>query len=252
MNIPSFVTCVAIDFAHMNEFRLASQTWRKNRPEIWSNPLLLFADAGSGGEAPGWWVRWAKRVCDHPQISVVGVHDVPGSTQRHRMLSSLVYGPAEYVQSEWFIKIDCDTLCLKAENTWHPNWFVEKDPYNFVTASWGYTKGKEKWARLKAWAATIPQLRDLPEVPGFEDPVKDHIRHGRIISYFFWGRTEFMRELATLAPGPLLPIDSQDTFVWYCAKRLGRKYAAVRLKRYGFHHGARGMEKRVRAILEET
>lgn len=168
------------------------------------------------------------------------------------MLSALVYGTAEHVKTPWYIKIDTDTLCLKAENRWHENWFVEKDPFVFVTASWSYSKGIERWNRLKAWAATVPFFADRPEVEGAENPFKDHVRHSRIISFFFWGRTEFAREVAAIAPGPLLPIDSQDTFMWYCARRLGRKYAAVRIKKYGLHHGARGMEKRVRAIMEEA
>ncbi len=251
---PPFTTTIAIDMQHMGEFRLASQTWRKNRVEMWKNPLIVFADVGTSGESQGWWLRWLRRACDHPQISVVGVHDVPGSTQRHRMLSSLVYGPAAHVATDWFIKIDCDTLALKppASGWVHPNWFQEKEPYEYVTASWNYTRGKEMWANLLQWAETVPQFAGAPEAPGFLDPIKDHVRHPRIISYVMFTRTRFVREVVALHPGPLMPIPSQDTFLWYCGVRLQKRYAGVRMKKFGWHHGARGMEKRVRAILEEV
>ncbi len=167
------------------------------------------------------------------------------------MLSAFVYGVAEHCETDWFLKIDTDTLCLKAETRWHPAWWSGKENYSFVSGAWGYSKGIERWKRLQAWAATVPELACKPEVPGILEPGKDHVRHGRIISFFFWGRKAFMEELARLAPGPLMPIDSQDGFTWYCAHRLGRRYAAVRIKKFGLHHGARGMEKRVRAILEE-
>jgi len=243
--------------AHFQEFRLASQTWRKNRPEMWTNPMLIFADTSLRGESIGWWARKLHQACDHPALRVVGWPDVkplpgqPDASQRHRMLSVFVYGVAEEVKTAYFLKIDTDTLCIKSENRWHENWWNETNPFVFVTSAWGYSKSIDRWHRLKAWGATVPQLRDLPEVEGEENPLKDHVRHGRIISFFFWGQTEFMRELEKLAPGPLMPIDSQDGFVWYCAKRLGRRFAAVRIKKFGLFHGARGMEKRVKAIMEE-
>ena len=253
MQVPRFTTVVAVDAAHLGEFRLAHQTWKKCRPEIWENPLLIFADtalppAGTG-ESAGWWERLLARTCDHPDLRVVGWPACGGATNRHRMLSALVYGTAEHVGTDWFVKIDTDTLCLPCENRWHPNWFDEKENFEFVTGSWGYSKGIERWRRLKEWAAGVPELAMMPEAPGEEFPPKDHVRHQRIISFFFVGRTRFMREVAALAPGPLLPIDSQDTVVWYIAHRLGRRYAGVRIKRFGFHHGARGMEKRVKTIL---
>lgn len=252
---PPFSTIAVIDRQHWREFQLASLTWRKNRPEIWQpqNPLLIFVDAAMPpkGESAGWWERKLKRTCDHPNMRVIGWPDVSGSMQRHRMLSAFVYGVAQFCETELFCKIDTDTVCLQCANRYHHDWFNETNPYVFVTAQWGYSKGIERWNRLKAWAASIPALQGTPDVPGVEQPQKDHVRHQRIISYFMLGRTSFMREIAEIAPGPLLPIDSQDTFVWFMAKKLGKRYAAIRMKKWGFYHGARGLEKRVKQILEE-
>lgn len=257
MPIPAFTTVIVLDSEHWYEWLLAQQTWQRWRPEMWANPMIVFVDAAPPprGEAPQWWGRKIRRACDHPDLQVIGWPDIPGSlSHRHRMLSAFVYGAAEHVRTEWMLKLDTDTLALKppASGWTHPNWWREKDPWAFVTASWGYTKSQAMWQRLLKWGATVRAFDGRPEAPGVEDPAKDHVRHARIISFVFHVRMEFIRECAALHPGPFMPIESQDTWLWYCAVRLGRPWAGVRIKKFGWHHGSRGMEKRVKQILEAT
>lgn len=254
MNIPPFTTVTCIDHAHFKEWMLAAQTWKRWRPEIWQNPMLVFVDAARPpkGEAEQWWERKLRRCSDHPDLRVVGWPDVPGATQRHRMLSAFVYGAAEHVTTDWMLKLDTDTLALKppASGWTHPNWWREKEPWAFVTASWGYSKGIDMWHRLLDWIKSVPALANGYDLTGVEIPEKNHVRHQRIISYVFFARAEFIRECVALHSGPLMPIESQDTWLWAMAVKLGRPWAGVRMKKFGWHHGSRGMEKRVKQILE--
>ena len=252
LQVPHFTTCVAVDFAHWLEFQLAQRTWKQHRPEIWQNEMLVFVDAAPPpkGESAAWWRRKIERCCDHPKLKVIGWPDVPGATQRHRMLSAFVYGAAEHVKTEYLLKLDTDTLCLKSDNRWHQDWFDKKKNYCYVTSSWSYTRGVDMWQRLLEWAKTVPAFDGKPEVPGLIEPERNRVRHQRIISFFFLARMEFIRLAASLHPGPLMPIESQDTFLFYVATRLGLPRGACRIKKFGLHHGARGMEKRVRQILE--
>jgi hypothetical protein len=258
VKMPAFSTCVALDFAHFRELQLASQTWKKNRPEMWlpENPLIIFVDTARPpkGESIGWWWRKLERCIDHPHLQVVAWPDVPGSTQRHRMLSAFVYGVAEHAKTDIILKIDTDCLALKPPTSGyvHPNWWREKDPWAFVSSAWSYTKNIDMWHRLLKWCDTIPALANGPELPGREVPERNQVRHQRIISYVFFARTEFIRECASFHPGPLMPIESQDTWLWAMAVKLGRPWAGVRMRKFSWHHGARGMEKRVAAIMKEV
>jgi len=254
MLVPNFSTVIAIDLAHFKEFQLASLTWKKWRPEIWQNPMLVFVDTAPPprGESCGWWRRKIERCIDHPNMQVIGWPDVPGATQRHRMLSAFVYGAAEHVKTPYLLKLDTDTLCLPCppQSRWHQDWMDKRKNYCYVSGSWGYTRGIPMWRQLLEWAKTVPEFQGKPEVPGVIDEAKNAVRHQRIISFFFWAQTSFIKTVASLHPGPLMPIASQDTLCFYVATRLGLPRGACRIKKFGLFHGSRGMEKRVKQILE--
>ena len=135
-------------------------------------------------------------------------------------------------------------MALK-EGSWiNTEWFEAKGEEArpvFVSHPWGYTKPPDAIERLDNWADTIPQLRDFPRLNLVARPGWNMVRCRRIISWLFFARTDWTRQMANLCQGKL-PVASQDTFLWYCAARQRKPYRRVRMKRYGWAH-VRGLRK---------
>lgn len=242
----TYTTIIAADYEHLSELRLAMPTWKKNRPDMWQNPMICFCD---GVEAEGWWSRQFRQFCDHPNLKMVSVPHTSRVTQRHRMLSAFVYGVAEHVQTEHFLKIDSDCACMWNHPSWMPDEWIQPD-VQFVSSKWGYTRPPKLFHDCCEWAKGIEAFNGTPEAPGQLDESKNRVNHGRIISYVLLGRTDYMHRLRELAPGPLMPCGSQDTFLWYVATRLGLKYIRTKFSEWGFAHNRRKLAVRCQAAME--
>lgn len=247
--IPKFTTVVGVDYMHIQEFRLVWPTWTAFHREFLENPLLIVAD---GEQSAGWWRRQLQEFVHHGDVTVV-THNAKDCTQRAKMLSGLVFAPAEHLKTDWFLKIDTDVLATKGPKTWPlADWFQGEPPPVFTAPGWSYTKPATLYLQLADWAKTKPELRDLPEVPAQIHKPLGKCYHKRIISWMMFGQTSFLRQCAALASDtmPLLPSPSQDTYLWYCAERLGLKYNRHNMKQYGFGHSSRRLAKRCKEALE--
>lgn len=242
VNVPSkaekfeFTTIVAVDQAHLVELRLVWPTWRTNRPEILENPLLIVCDASNSE------VEWQKklRFVDHPNKRLV-LWDMPGIQQREKMLSSLVFVAAREVKTPWYLKLDTDTVATISGPWIRPEWFLPDEQGRvpaFVSHPWGYTKPANALELLDDWADGIPQLSHYPRL-NIRGPFgATAVRSKRIISWCFFGRTNWTAEVASYATDRL-PIPSQDTFLWYCAARRGDHFRRVGMKNCWRHVGRR-------------
>lgn len=246
-----FSTVLACDFEHIPEFRLSMPTWHRHRPEMWKNPMLIFCD---DREPTEWWGRqFRKFMPEHPDLRLIKWpgKPVPKVTQRHRMLSAFVYGVAQHCQTDWYFKIDSDTAAMFNHAAWWPaEWTEGPIKYELISSKWGYTKPAQYFIDACEWAKGVPALKDLPEVPGSYESPEGTCSHKRIISFVMLGRTAFLKELAEMHTGPLMPIPSQDGFVWYVCHRLGRPYLRPNLKNYGWAHNRRRLAKRAAAAME--
>jgi hypothetical protein len=244
-------TVLGVDYQQFARLRLVAPTWAKNRQEIYRHPLLCFC--AYPDESPGWWKRQISIVTGHPDIRVIGWPEFEGVSQRHRMLSAFTWGVAAYCETPWHFKLDLDCCVMPNEAKWPPEeWFSDEHNYQFIAPKWGYTKPAQMYLDLCKWGKTVPAFIDTAEAPGkWADPL-GKCKHGRIISYAMYGRTEFAKELARLADPPG-PVPSHDTFWWYVAERLGRPYLRVRnVGEYGFSHKSRGLGKRCKVAVEEV
>ncbi len=231
--IPEWSLVLAVDFHHLRELAMVSQTWAKNRPLIFKRPWVVFAD---DTESHLWWQRKLAIATGRSsaETKVVMWPRQIGGTQRGRMLSAFTWGVAEFCETPWHLKLDTDTVAMEDVSPWpNPEWF-EGSPV-FIGRKWGYTKPRQMFRDLIAWAKTQPVFDDAPEAPGDFHATKDRVGHPRIISHSMFGSTEFAKEVAALddAPGP---IPSHDTLWWYVAHRLGRPYLRLR-DAQGFAHG---------------
>jgi hypothetical protein len=149
------------------------------------------------------------------------------ASQRELILSAFVLGAAKYVQSDYWCKIDGDTIFTTDEDV-----FTEDDfNYDISSQRWGYSYGYmiddlRNWAKDK----NLPGKCPIGDVIINRDK---NFSHSRFISYICLHKTEFVRECATYC-GNRLPVASHDTYLWYMVSRLpNRKLKRGFLKHKG-------------------
>jgi hypothetical protein len=236
MEVPpmiDFTTVVAVDDEHLDELRLVWPTWRRNRPQIMAQPLLLICD----GCRP--LAEWKTRLSfvDHRDQRLVA-WNAAGLDQRAKMLNGLVHGPATFVTTPWYLKLDTDAVAVWPDEWICDEWFLADEAGHtpvFVASPWGYSKPSDVIQRLDDWADSIPDLNPHARLnipPGQE---AGRVWHPRIISWCFFGDTAWTRRMWALCEGRL-PVPSQDTFLWYCAARSGQFFRRVSMKALGWQH----------------
>ncbi len=246
--VPEFTTIVAVDETHLPELRLVWPTWRRHRPGLLERPLLIVCDQS---RSRSWWRRELGFV-DHPDRRIeVYRHD--GVDPRTRMLTAFVDAPGRWVETAWHLKIDVDAVAEEPADWPLPEWFAPdregREPV-FVSQPWGFTKPPDAIARLDDWADGVPSLADSERLDLVPAPDADRLKHPRITSWLFFGRTDWVREMAALREGPL-PVPSHDTYLWYCAARRGDPFRRVRMNRGWRHCGRRRrLERACRRALE--
>lgn len=225
----SFTTVVAVDSAHYSELLLSWKTWRKFRSEIWDNPLLVISDGTFDLSGLG-----------HNDVTVVPPMDGEFPTQREKMLNSLAFLPAYHCHTEWFLKLDTDTVAMWKQ-AWLPQEWLESKNV-FVASKWGYTKPASMQDELDAWACRERIGGRQPDRrPGMSNGVPV-AKCNRVTSYVMLCRTRFARDVAVRCLGRL-PVPSQDTVYWYLADRLGLPYLRVSMEKFGWRHGGSSIER---------
>jgi hypothetical protein len=164
--------------------------------------------------------------------------DLPNVCQREKMLNGFVFGPASSVRTPWYLKLDTDSAAVAHGDWLQMQWFVPSDdgkPPVFVTSPWSYTKPADAIERLDAWAESVPGLSEFPALNLHPQPGSQLLAHKRIISWCFFGLTQWTTVMASYCAGRL-PTGSQDTFLWYCAARRGEFFRTVRMSKFGWKH----------------
>jgi hypothetical protein len=230
-----FTLVVGVDEEHLAEWRLTWPTWARHRPELLGQPLLAVCDAA---RPESYWSR-TLGFLGHPRVTVV-TWQQPGVSQREKMLTGLTLAPAAHVRTPWFLKLDTDAVAA-APGDWLPDeWFAAdgrgREPA-FVASPWGYTKPADAILRLDDWGDGVPGLKGRPRIAPPAVAGATLVRHKRVISWCFFGRTAWLREV-TAPCGGRLPVPSHDTFLWYCAERRGDFYRRVRMANAGWAHVA--------------
>lgn len=235
MAIVPFTTVVGVDDQHAAELEVVWPTWRTYRPELLAQPLLLMCDAAKSSS------YWESRLrfLQHSNRRVIR-WDMHGVDQREKMLSALVYGPAQHVETPWYLKLDTDVVA-SAPLTWiRQEWFrpdVQGRLPVFISSPWSYTKPADAIERLDEWGNAQPAIKDHPPLSLPRLPGANCIRHRRIISWCYFGQTEAAREAAKLAPDRL-PVPSQDTYLWYLAFRRRQHFVTFPMHKLGWCHAA--------------
>lgn len=250
-NVPSFTTMVGVDNEHAEELEISWPTWQRFRPEILENPMLLICDGKYSAQ------YWRKRLSfvDHKQLSIE-LWSSPRESQRAKMLAGLTYGPCKWVSTDWYLKLDTDVIAVEHADWINRNWFLPNEAgitSAFIAPPWRYTKPANSLEELDKWANQISYFDGTAPLNLAVENGQKSIAYPRIISWCFFGNTHWTREIAALAPQGL-PVDSHDTFLWYCAHRLRHRFTRFRMKKLGWRHisNRRRLEKTQRIVLEQN
>jgi hypothetical protein len=115
--------------------------------------------------------------------------------QRYMMLSGFVHVPGRYVETEYWLKLDTDTIASGQPDWIDENWFnvhVEGEPRaNIVSHPWGYTKPPNQMLELDKWKEEHELFKNkltLDLRPS--TPQSSMVKHKRIISWCSFFHTQ--------------------------------------------------------------
>lgn len=166
-----------------------------------------------------------RKFLDHPNVKVVRWnYPHEGVGDREKMLAAFIFGAAEHVRTDYWMKLDFDTRPVRG---WWD--FPDFESSTIVSHRWGFTKMKSDENARDHWFNRLDSIFS-PGAPFFSkkyDPVKDfRIRHNRnglpmrFGSFAHIEKTAFTKRMADEIRskcGGKLPIPSQDTLAWYFA-----------------------------------
>ncbi len=225
---------LGIDRHHLEELRWTWPTWMHFKPELRSMPIIVFYDAQE--VIP----RNAAFLDDHPRVRWLPWEFPPAENQREKMISGFVHIPAREVETPWYLKLDTDTVATGPGDWIMQEWFgadgAGREPV-LVASSWGYSKPADVIHRLDDWGDTVPDLALHPRLNLPPPRSPDRICHPRFSSWIFFGRTDWTRRVAGWSTSTgKLPCPSQDTYMFYCARREGSYTVSKRMARFNWKH----------------
>lgn len=248
---------VGIDKKTFQQFLVTYPTWKANRPELFNMPWIIFFD---DTEQYGVTSREIEYLYRHLRVKDDRILFVPWTggtyeTQRQKMVTGHVYVPATHVKTRWFVKIDTDAIAHDSKPLWpDPTWFeANKDVGHnvMIGSAWGYTRAKgggplnddlDAWCEaLESWGDKVfstPRL-GIGELIGARDHRKGpKMFMTRLASWVCFQQTEWVRAMAfcfNVHCGAFgLPVPSQDTSLWYAAKRAGDPILYAKMAKRGW------------------
>lgn len=239
-----------VDRKHLQQLAMVWPTWRLHKPSLFVYPMIVFRDEKQVS------CDEIREVIDHPNLSIyswpmggVEYHGTPygdkwDEPQRKKMIAGFVHIAATFVRTPYWLKVDTDTVA-SGENNWiDESWFA--DTPAIIAHGWSFTKPANQMVLLDEW---VDKNKDNPVMEPLSEseplniipkPGWSRVRHSRIISWCAFFNTQFTKLCAAFANATCgafrLPVYSQDGFMWYCAKRLGRPIAKPNMKSRGWIH----------------
>lgn len=265
---PNITGVVAIDAKTIRQLELSHLTWHKFHPEMREWPWLVVYDceqitadtaqqvADTLSRKDGLTLRWPL---DGRQYE----------TQREKMLTAFVSAVPFAVETQFWMKLDCDSICVRPCENWIDlDWFTADahGHYNaWIASSWPYTKAKGGGGTLIDWCNSMELVGDRIygrntrlDLLSRLSSTKTKLLHPRMASWFSFYCTQWTRDIATMTAAAYrphyLPVPSQDTWMWYCAERGRYRRLAVRMlgKRRGWTNVPRyeTLSLRVKGLMQ--
>jgi len=234
-----FTLVTAVDKHHITELLKVWPTWVQHKKEMRNCPVHIIYDTGSLSMRDMLLLDFLRE--DNRNITLLPwvVPDNLYSSQREKMLTALTVLPPKYVKTRWFLKLDTDTFAVDNSKWIEDYWFNTHNSV-FIANGWGYTKPANAIECLDDWGDTIREIKKYPRLDIPYDPSWSRICHKRISSWVFFCKTDWAEKMAKYIKRDdgyyKLPVPSQDTYLWYVAKRMGYSYTTVKFKKMGWKH----------------
>lgn len=230
MNLKDITLVIGIDRQHLEELRWSWPTWMKFKPELREMPALVFYDPDEVNPSQ------AAFLNEHPDLRFLPWRMAGARNQREEMITGFVHVPAREVTTPWYLKLDTDALATGPGEWIKPGWFSADDRGRlpvFVSCSWHYSKPRYVIDLLDDWGDHVEALAGRPRLNLPYSSAGDRVLHRRIISWIFFGNTAWTRRVAGwVDPDGRLPFPSQDTFLFYCARRMGCRMIRERMSEH--------------------
>lgn len=238
-----YTTVLGVDRRHMRQLEWTWPTWARHKPSLLERPLLIFYDRGETYDDR------IRRIVLHPHLITAAWPPYEQSLdwgqptgqrwddpQRVKMLSGFVHVPAIHATTPYVLKLDLDVVATGRDDWVDPAWFAGQPA--IVAHAWTFTKPPDQMDRLDEWAERSRLAFPQPVLNMHPTPGSDRLGHRRIISWCGFFRTDVVRLAAELArrtcPHWRLPVNSQDGYLWYLAKRLGLPIVRPNMRRLGW------------------
>lgn len=172
---------------------------------------------------------------------------------REEMLSAFVFGTAEHVKTDYWLKLDADSFATDGRA------FIDDSMKKFAFCGhrWGYSRPHhirqlDEWAK-NHWKPKLKRAKPMIEDGRIE---KNRFYHNtkRTISFIQLHKTKFTKFCVKLLRERKLPAPTQDTFMFFVANRFDPETVGFKnfKKHYGFTqgNGRKGVDVMRKKLLE--
>jgi hypothetical protein len=243
----NYTLVLGVDKKTLEFLKIVLPTWAKHKPSLFWQPWIIFYNGveeaqikavldvvGVKQAADPRFIAWPKKGVTYERDHL----DKWTNPQRAKMLAGFAYVAADHCLTPYWLKLDLDAVATGRDDWVDPGWF-DGNP-SIIAPGWPYTKPADQMQKLDAWVVQANPGLFLGTEPLNLKPSQgsDKVIHERICSWCAFFSTEFTRVCVRAARYHCgegqLPVDSQDGFMWYCAKRAHFTIRSVRMKRFGW------------------
>jgi hypothetical protein len=209
----------ACDEYYVDILRLTFANWRKYK-KIDKYPVIVFVHGMDVKSDP------RLSFLRLPNVTMIPWKMDNADNHREEMLSAFVFGAAEHVKTEYWLKLDADSYATDDR----PFILDSMKQYAFCGHKWHYSRPCHIEA-LDTWAKGHwkRKLRLAPPMikEGKIDGRRFYHNVRRTISFIQLHKTKFTRFCVKLLKTKKLPAPTQDTYMFYVANRFDSKSVGV-------------------------
>jgi len=177
---------------------------------------------------------------------------------RELMLSAFVFGTAEYVKTDYWLKLDADSFATNDK----PLYSDDMKEYAYCGHKWGYSRPNhiralDEWAKGH-WRRKLKKASPMIEEGRIEGKRFYHNKK-RTISFIQLHKTKFTKFCVKLCRKRKLPAPTQDTFMFFVCDRFDPHLGghANFKKHHGFtqgngRHGVEAIRKKLKEVDEQN
>lgn len=220
----------ACDEKYVDILRETFPNWRKYK-NIDSYPVIVFVHGIPENDSR---LDFLKL----PNVRIIPWSMDNADTHREEMLSAFVFGTAENVQTDYWLKIDADSYATNDT----PFITDEMKKFAFCGHKWSYSKVEhikqlDEWAKGH-WKHKLKNAKPMIS-EGRIDGTRFFHNTKRTISFIQLHKTKFTKFCVKLLRERKLPAPTQDTFCFYIANRFDPHTVGTMnfKKNFGFAQG---------------